>query len=41
MARIIDARIRAPHDEPTDLLDLLLAAGQDEQPLSREEIRTR
>ncbi len=39
VARIIDARIRAPHDEPSDLLDLLLAAGQDEQPLSREEIQ--
>jgi cytochrome P450 len=37
-ARIIDARIDAPHDEPTDLLDLLLAAGQDEVPLSRAEI---
>ncbi|WP_319456600.1 MULTISPECIES: cytochrome P450 [unclassified Mycobacterium] len=39
VARIIDARIRAPHDEPSDLLDLLLAAGQDEQPLSRAEIQ--
>ena len=37
-ARIIDSRIDAPHDEPTDLLDLLLAAGQDEEPLSRAEI---
>ena len=39
IARIIDARICAPHDEPSDLLDLLLAAGQDEQPLSRAEIQ--
>ena len=39
VARIIDARIRAPHEEPSDLLDLLLAAGQDEQPLSRAEIQ--
>jgi len=38
IARIIDTRICAPHDEPSDLLDLLLAAGQDEQPLSRTEI---
>ena len=38
-ARIIDARIRAPHDEPSDLLDLLLAAEHDEQPLSRAEIQ--
>ncbi len=38
-ARIIDARIGAPHDQPSDLLDLLLAAGKDEQPLSRAEIR--
>jgi cytochrome P450 len=37
-ARIIDARIEAPHDEPSDLLDLLLVAGQDEEPLSRAEI---
>ena len=39
IARIIDARIGAPHAEPTDLLDLLLADGQDERPLSRAEIR--
>jgi len=39
VARIVDARIAAPHDEPSDLLDLLLAAGQDEQPLSRAEIQ--
>jgi cytochrome P450 len=37
-ARIIDTRIRAPHGEPSDLLDVLLAAGHDEQPLSRAEI---
>jgi cytochrome P450 len=39
IARIIDTRICAPHDEPSDLLDLLLAAGQHEQPLSRAEIQ--
>ena len=39
VTRIIDARIAAPHAQPSDLLDLLLAAGQDEQPLSREEIQ--
>jgi cytochrome P450 len=39
VTRIIDARISAPHPEPTDLLDLLLAAGEGEQPLSREDIR--
>jgi cytochrome P450 len=39
VTRIIDGRIAAPHSEPTDLLDLLLAAGQDEQPLGREEIQ--
>lgn len=39
VARIIDARIAAPHPEPTDLLDLLLAAGEGEQPLSRDEIQ--
>ncbi len=39
ITRIIDARARAPHDEPSDLLDLLLAAGRDEQPLSRAEIQ--
>ncbi len=39
IARIIDARSGAPHDEPSDLLDLLLAAGQDEQTLSRAEIQ--
>ncbi|WP_135453047.1 cytochrome P450 [Mycobacterium sp. DL99] len=37
-ARIIDTRIREPHDEPIDLLDLL-STGQDGQPLSRAEIR--
>src|SRR5581483_3997445 len=39
VSRIIDERIAAPHAEPSDLLDLLLAAGEDEQPLSREEIQ--
>jgi cytochrome P450 len=39
ITRIIEARAAAPHDEPSDLLDLLLAAGQDEQPLSRAEIQ--
>ena len=39
IARIIDARIVTPHDEPSDLLDLLLAAEQDQQPLSRAEIQ--
>ncbi|MGE5697995.1 MAG: cytochrome P450 [Candidatus Sericytochromatia bacterium] len=38
VARIIDTRMFAPHQEPSDLLDLLLAAGPDEQPLSRTEI---
>ncbi|OHU96449.1 cytochrome P450 [Mycobacterium talmoniae] len=38
VARIIDARIAAPHREPNDLLDLLLAAGAGEQPLSRDEV---
>ena len=39
ITRIIDTRICAPHDEPSDLLDLLLGAGQNEQPLSGAEIR--
>jgi cytochrome P450 len=39
ITRIVDARIGAPHDEPSDLLDLLLAAGHYEQPLSRAEIQ--
>jgi cytochrome P450 len=39
VTRIIDERIAAPHAEPSDLLDLLLAAGNDEQPLGREEIQ--
>ncbi len=39
VTRIIDDRIAAPHPEPTDLLDLLVAAGQDEQPLGRDEIQ--
>jgi len=37
--RIVDARIGAPHDAPGDLLDLLMAAGQDEQPMSQADIR--
>ncbi len=39
ITRIIDARIGAPHEEPSDLLDLLLSSGEDEQPLSRAEIQ--
>ncbi len=39
VTRIIDERIAAPHAEPGDLLDLLLAVGQGEQPLTREEIQ--
>ncbi|MBV8965234.1 MAG: cytochrome P450 [Mycobacteriaceae bacterium] len=39
VTRIIDDRIAAPHDKPKDLLDLLLAAGQDEQALRRDEIQ--
>ena len=39
VTRIVDDRIAAPHAEPSDLLDLLLAAGQGEQPLSRPEIQ--
>jgi cytochrome P450 len=39
VTRIIDDRIAAPHDDPSDLLDLLLAAGSDEQPLRRDEIK--
>jgi cytochrome P450 len=39
VTRIIDARIAAPHPQPSDLLDLLLSSGQEEQPLSREEIQ--
>lgn len=39
VTRIIDERIAAPHPEPIDLLDLLIAAGEGEQPLGREEIR--
>lgn len=38
-ARIIDTRICAPHDGPSDLLDLLLAAEHEAQPLSRAEIQ--
>jgi cytochrome P450 len=40
VTRIVDERIAAPHAEPNDLLDLLLAAGQGEQPLTREEIQS-
>ena len=39
VTRIIDTRTRAPHAEPSDLLDVLLGVGQDEQPLSDKEIR--
>lgn len=39
VTRIIDERIAATHAEASDLLDLLLVAGQDEQPLSRDEIQ--
>jgi cytochrome P450 len=39
VTRIIDTRICAPHDEPSDLLDVLLGAGQNEKPLSGAEIR--
>ncbi len=39
ITRIVDARIGGQHDEPSDVLDLLVAAGQDEQPLSRAEIQ--
>jgi cytochrome P450 len=35
---IVEARIAAPHSEATDLLDLLLAAGEGERPFSPEEI---
>ena len=43
VTRIIDDRIAAPHEDPSDLLDLLLAAGRDENrdenPLRRDEIQ--
>lgn len=39
VSRIIDARIAAPHPQPSDLLDLLLASGEGERPLSREEVQ--
>src|SRR6185312_6372295 len=39
VTRIIDERIADPHTEPRDLLDLLLAAGQDQEPLGRNEIQ--
>ncbi len=39
VTRIIDSRMRAPHAEPSDLLDVLVGAGQTEHPLSAAEIR--
>ena len=39
VARIIDARMAAPHPQPSDLLDVLLASDDGAQPLSCEEIR--
>jgi cytochrome P450 len=39
VTRIIDDRIAAPHEDPSDLLDLLLATRSDEQPLRRDEIQ--
>jgi cytochrome P450 len=39
VTRIIDDRIAAPHEDPSDLLDLLLAEGRDESPLRRDEIQ--
>jgi cytochrome P450 len=36
--RIVDARLAAPHAEPSDLLDMLLAAGQGDEPFTRQEI---
>ncbi len=39
VSRIVDDRIVAPHTEPSDLLDLLLAARQGEQSLCRNEIQ--
>lgn len=38
VSRIIDDRTAHPHRQPTDLLDMLLAAGSGEQPLTRQEI---
>jgi cytochrome P450 len=34
-----ERRMAAPHETPTDLLDLIIAAGADQQPLSPAEIR--
>lgn len=39
ITRIIDTRMRSPNTEPSDLLDVLLGVGQNEQPLSGAEIR--
>lgn len=39
VARIIAERMRAPHGEPSDLLDLIIAAGGDERPFTAQEIR--
>jgi cytochrome P450 len=39
VTRIIDDRIAAAHAEPSDLLDMLLAAGQGDLPLRRDEIQ--
>ena len=36
---MIDERMAAPHETPTDLLDLIIAAGGDEQPFGAQEIR--
>lgn len=39
VARIIDERVRTPHVQPIDVLDVLMGVGQREQPLSDAEIR--
>jgi cytochrome P450 len=39
ITRIIDARVGAPHAEPSDLLDVLMGVGRNERPLSSTEIR--
>jgi cytochrome P450 len=36
---VIEQRIAHPHDTPSDLLDLLIASGGDEAPLTTREIR--
>lgn len=36
---VIEHRIANPHDTPTDLLDLLIASGEDEVPLTAREVR--